>query len=356
MAEQLGGASTLYICPTCGCPDLMTKSSALSLPAKLRDAQCPNCNWTGKLSEAAGIATTEKVYDTKTILNLLLYVVTKHAAGPIAQAFQFFGLVEKDDQAGLDHIMREATSGLIEKAFMAAAENAAKKGQLAETAKKTCPWCGGRHIIGEEHDFATGEPAHCPKCGGKGELTVEEIAKFEAEEKTKFKVVSGDPTIEPVVEGDELKKNLGKIVEAIESHPLQVQTMLMDQETAKDFGIDVDALNAGAPSVPFPPKMTEENAHLFHVITGEYAPGWQERENAAMPAEKRVLNRLWEHHIRDHVLPEVQRIEKAGQTVACIYVPEYIYLAWAEVYETPKLLGHVMVAARDFKVVAKEST
>jgi DNA-directed RNA polymerase subunit RPC12/RpoP len=165
---DLGGATTLYICPTCGCPDLMTKSSALALPAAMRDAQCPNCNWTGKLSEAAGIATTEKVYDTKTILNLLLYVVTKHAAGPIAQAFQFFGLVEKGDQAGLDHIMREATSGLIEKAFMAAAENAAKKGQLAETAEKN------------------------------------------------FKVVSGDPNIEPVALGDDVKANLDTIVKNME--------------------------------------------------------------------------------------------------------------------------------------------
>lgn len=306
MSSQLGGATTLYICPTCGCPDLMVTKSALALAPKDRKAICPNCKWEGTLAEAGGIATTEKVFDTKTILNLLLYVTTKHAAGPISQAFIFFGLVEKGDQVGLDKIMRAATEGLIEKAFMAAAEHAATKGTLGEAppaakVKETCPWCGGRHILGEEHDFSTGEPNRCRKCDGRGELTAEEIAKFEAEDKVRFgerklgeetlvgRGAIGSPRLlnkgpgqivgsieltrsesEPVVEGDE-QKNLGKIVEAIESHPLQVQTMLMDQETAKAFGIDVDALNAGAPSVPFPPKMTEENMHLFN-SRGEYDP------------------------------------------------------------------------------------
>lgn len=137
-----GNATALYICPKCGCPDLMVQSSALALPAKERKSVCPNCNWAGSLADAAGIATTEKVFDTKAVLDLLLFTVSKYAAGPIAQVLQFIGLVEKGDQVGLDKIMRAATEGLIEKAFMAAAEHAAEKAQLNEK-----PVCGGKSSV-----------------------------------------------------------------------------------------------------------------------------------------------------------------------------------------------------------------
>lgn len=123
-------AQALYICPQCGCPDLVEpKRSAIVLPAKDRNVHCPNCKWEGALSQAAGIATTERVYDSRAVLNLLLFVVTKHAAGPVAQALAFIGVLDPTDQEGLDHIMREATTGMIERAFVAAAEVAAKKGQ-----------------------------------------------------------------------------------------------------------------------------------------------------------------------------------------------------------------------------------
>ncbi len=122
-------ATAIYICPQCGCPDLVEpKRSAIVLPAKDRNVHCPNCKWEGSLDQAAGIATTERVYDSRAVLNLLLYVVTKHATGPVAQALVFIGLLDPKDQDGLDHIMREATAGMIERAFVAAAEVAAKAG------------------------------------------------------------------------------------------------------------------------------------------------------------------------------------------------------------------------------------
>lgn len=224
-------ATTLYICPTCGCPDLMIAKSSLLVAAKERRTECPNCKWAGTLAEASGIATTEKIYDTQTILNLLLYTVTKHAAGPIAQAFQFFGLLEKDDKEGLDHIMREATAGLIEKAFMAAAENAAKRGQIgtSEETKQTCPWCGGRHIIGEEHNFETGQPDHCPKCGGKGVLTPDEISKFEEEDwprkRDKEETLVGRIKLPPGVRAEDVEIKHGGSMSVVNSAAVEKLTI-----------------------------------------------------------------------------------------------------------------------------------
>jgi hypothetical protein len=125
--QTIGNASAIYICPQCGCPDIEVAQSSLVLPAKERPTRCPNCKWTGMLSDAAGIASTEKLFDTKAVLNLLLYVVSKHAAGPVAQALKFIGLLEDGDQEGLDKVMRAATAGMVEGAFMAAAEHAAEK-------------------------------------------------------------------------------------------------------------------------------------------------------------------------------------------------------------------------------------
>lgn len=121
-------SSQLYICRQCGCPDLVAEKTNLVVEAKNRHAACPNCKWEGPLSEAAGIYTKNKVYDTKAVVNLLLFVTTKHAAGPIAQALEFIGLLEKDDQEGRDIVMRSALEGLIRESFVAAAEHSAKKG------------------------------------------------------------------------------------------------------------------------------------------------------------------------------------------------------------------------------------
>lgn len=120
-------SNQIYICPACGCPDLEAEKSSIIVPAKERKVSCPNCKWEGPLSDTAGVLTSENVYDTKAVLNLLLFTTTKHAAGPIAQALIFIGLLEKDDQEGLNKIMRAAVEGLIRESFVAAAEHAASK-------------------------------------------------------------------------------------------------------------------------------------------------------------------------------------------------------------------------------------
>ncbi len=120
-------ATQLYICKHCGCPDLEMPKTTIVVDAKDREVSCPNCQWKGPLSETAGIYTSEKVYDTKAVLNLLLFVTTKHAAGPIAQALEFIGMIEKDDQEGRDVIMRAALEGLIRESFVAAAVHSEEK-------------------------------------------------------------------------------------------------------------------------------------------------------------------------------------------------------------------------------------
>jgi hypothetical protein len=105
----------------------MMPESALVLTAEQREASCPNCGWKGSLKSAAGILTTEKVYNTQAIALLLFHVTAKHAAGPLAQALAFVGLVDVKDQEGLDKIMRATCASMVEAAFTAAAEHAASK-------------------------------------------------------------------------------------------------------------------------------------------------------------------------------------------------------------------------------------
>lgn len=158
-------AGQLYLCPVCGCPDIEAEKTSLVLPAKERAVHCPNCKWTGMLSDAAGLLTTENVYDSTAILNLLLYTTMKHAAGPIAQALIFVGLLERNDQAGIDLVMRAAVEGLVREAFSAAAAHAAEVEGLVPVAVPFCSECGGRGWVG---DAPGDEPAMCPRCGGQG--------------------------------------------------------------------------------------------------------------------------------------------------------------------------------------------
>lgn len=121
-------ANQLYICRQCGCPDLVMPKGSLILEAKDCVVACPNCKWEGPLTEAAGIYTKEKVFDLKSVMNLLLHVTTKHASGPLIQAFEFIGLLEKDDIEGRNKVMRAALEGLIRDSFVAASEHAESKG------------------------------------------------------------------------------------------------------------------------------------------------------------------------------------------------------------------------------------
>ena len=120
-------AAQIYVCPQCGCPDLEGEESSLILSPTERKVSCPNCKWSGPLSDAAGILTSEKVYDTKAVVDLLIYVTTKYASGPLAQTFIMVGLLEQGDQEGMDKVMRAAMEGLIKESFAAAAAHAAEK-------------------------------------------------------------------------------------------------------------------------------------------------------------------------------------------------------------------------------------
>jgi hypothetical protein len=125
----------IYICPKCGCPDLEEPQRGIALSATERTVKCPNCNWGGTLSEAAGILTTEKVYDTQAVADLLMYTTLKHAAGPLAQALLYVGLLEKGDQDGLDKVMRATVEAVVRESLMAAATHAAEKGTLEREVK-----------------------------------------------------------------------------------------------------------------------------------------------------------------------------------------------------------------------------
>lgn len=127
-------STQLFICPKCGCPDLLVKKGSVIITGKDRKASCPNCKWKGTLAEAGAIFTKEKVFDLKQVLNLLLHVTTKHAAGPLAQALEFIGLIEKDDVEARNVVMKAALEGLIRDAFVAASEHAAKTGKTFDFA------------------------------------------------------------------------------------------------------------------------------------------------------------------------------------------------------------------------------
>lgn len=153
----------IYICPECGCPDLETPKVVIITSAKEKKAHCPNCGWEGSLADAAGILTTEHVYDTKAVLDLLLYTTMKHAAGPIAQALIFVGLLEKDDQLGMNVVMRAAIEGLVRDTFAAAAAHAERKKMSPLKATPFCPVRMGTGVLEEEHHIGT-----CPRCNGAG--------------------------------------------------------------------------------------------------------------------------------------------------------------------------------------------
>jgi hypothetical protein len=154
----------IYICPECGCPDLETPKVLVIVSAKEKKAHCPNCKWEGSLADAAGILTTENVYDTKAVLDLLLYTTMKHAAGPIAQALIFVGLLDQGDQLGMNVVMRAAIEGLVKETFEAAAAHAKEKKMSPLKAIPFCPECGGSGAL--ENELGHMEP--CPRCGGAG--------------------------------------------------------------------------------------------------------------------------------------------------------------------------------------------
>lgn len=118
-----------YFCPNCGSIDLRVKAGDIITVKGSSTATCELCGWEGPLKDTTGAATTETFYDIEKIADILLRVVSKHAAGPLSQAFQLVGLLEPGDQEGLNKIMKAAFTGLIEGAFGAASEHASSKPQ-----------------------------------------------------------------------------------------------------------------------------------------------------------------------------------------------------------------------------------
>jgi hypothetical protein len=166
-------SAAIYICPVCGCPDLMMPESSLVLSAELRSATCPNCNWKGSIKEASGILTTEKVYDIKAIGRLLFHVTAKHAAGPLAQALALIGLLDPHDQEGLDKIMRDVCAAMVQAAFTSAGEHAVEQNK-----KYGCSACRG---TGEVKGYDG-----CPNCWGSG-LNATTLAKLTEEQREQLR-------------------------------------------------------------------------------------------------------------------------------------------------------------------------
>lgn len=150
-----------YICPRCGCPDLIGAKVTLVVDPKDLKVSCPNCKWSGTHAERVAVVSSENVYNTEAVFNMLLFVTLKHAAGPLAQAFEHIGLLEAGDQEGRDAVMRAAIEGLIEKSFVAAASHAASKLSAKSAVKEVELYDHGPPT--KRHPFA---PPHEPIVGG----------------------------------------------------------------------------------------------------------------------------------------------------------------------------------------------
>jgi hypothetical protein len=84
-----------HCCPDCGSIDLVVTSKGLlgADGKSLSRATCPNCAWEGPLKDTIGLATTEQVWTTERIAEVMLRVSSKHAAGPLIQLLEYIGLV-----------------------------------------------------------------------------------------------------------------------------------------------------------------------------------------------------------------------------------------------------------------------
>lgn len=91
-------ADARHFCPDCGSIDLQITRQFILVP-KEEDtgatAKCPNCGWEGPLSKTVGAVTSEKFWDIEGVGEVLLRVVSKHAAGPFIQVMEFVGLLPR---------------------------------------------------------------------------------------------------------------------------------------------------------------------------------------------------------------------------------------------------------------------
>ena len=130
-----------HFCPECGGIDLQVQRQYILL-AEAEDtgasARCPNCGWEGPLSKTVGAVSSEQFWDIERVGEVLLRVVSKHAAGPFIQVMEFTGLLprrrepgdDKDEAARVAHneivdemrteVVRAMLSGAITGGFEAA--------------------------------------------------------------------------------------------------------------------------------------------------------------------------------------------------------------------------------------------
>ncbi len=137
----------VYLCPDCGFNELEIKNAGLKGPdgGSLSRSRCPNCGWEGPTAQTVGVATTERLWNSKAIGDLMIRLVSKHAAGPMVQAYEFIGLLPKkryleegqeltDElkaeidahnnlaQACRNHVMKAVFAAAVEAGFTAAEE------------------------------------------------------------------------------------------------------------------------------------------------------------------------------------------------------------------------------------------
>lgn len=141
----------VYMCPDCGFNELKIQGEGLKGPdgESLATAECPHCAWEGPLSSTIGVLTTERLWTSKAIGDLMIRLVSRHAAGPMVQAYEFIGLLpqkrdahaecpegatpseedlkavaEHNDlaQACRNHVMKAVFAAAVEAGFTAAEE------------------------------------------------------------------------------------------------------------------------------------------------------------------------------------------------------------------------------------------
>lgn len=92
-------ADARHFCPDCGSIDLVIEDKLLvHVHPESEDthrAKCPNCGWEGPLGKTVGAVTTDQFWDIERVGEVLLRVVSKHAAGPFVQVMEFVGLLPR---------------------------------------------------------------------------------------------------------------------------------------------------------------------------------------------------------------------------------------------------------------------
>lgn len=78
-------------CPQCGGLDLEVPQLVGGT------ASCPICRWSGPMSDTIGLATTEAVYDSNRVGEILIRVASKYVVAPLIQATEVIGLIPKKE-------------------------------------------------------------------------------------------------------------------------------------------------------------------------------------------------------------------------------------------------------------------